>query len=348
MKTLSGHTITRYEGEELETFKKEFPCDLQHNGFIRLKPGNWTVPTHFDKFADEIYQFKFRENDTVVCSCPKAGTTWVQEIIWTMKNNPNLDNPDAKLSQGHRLPYFEMDAHIGTEGPLFDALLSEIESSPGEVKEKEGLFLNTINKFPSPRIIKTHLPITLLPPDTLDCTKFVYVARNPYDVCISGYHYCRLHKDCYYAGTFDQFAQRFMEGNIVHYPFWEHVYSAWKMQNHCNLHFIFYEDLKQDPFKEIEKLNEFLETGLTNEQLKNVVKVTSFSDMKNRGVVAFGVVESPEHMNMEQKEKEGGFLRKGIVGDWKDSRYQETIDKMKIWVIDKMKDMEIPFKYEIN
>ncbi|CAL4182711.1 unnamed protein product, partial [Meganyctiphanes norvegica] len=348
MKSLSGHTFSRYKEEELDIFRKEFPADLQSKGLIRVNPGNWTVPIHFDQAADKIYQFKFRESDIIVNTCPKAGTTWVQEIIWNMKNNPNLDNPAAKLSQGDRSPLLEMDAYTGSEGPYFESVFDQVHSKIGEVNERLGVFLKLLDTLPSPRIIKSHLPLSLLPPDTLDSTKLVYVARNPIDVCISYYHFSRLLKDINYSGTFDQFVQRFIEGNMMSLPFWEHVHYAWKRRNHPNLHFIFYEDLKKNTYKEVKKLDKFLETGLTEEQLQNVIKFSSFSSMRERGVVAFGVVETKDHMNMELKDKQGGFLRKGIVGDWKNSSDSEAIDKIKIWIDDMMKDMEVPFTYNIN
>ena len=38
---------------------------------------------------------------------PKVGTTWTQEVVWTMRNNPNLDNPKAKLAIFSRSPFIE-------------------------------------------------------------------------------------------------------------------------------------------------------------------------------------------------------------------------------------------------
>lgn len=66
--------------------------------------------------------------------------------------------------------------HAGKEENL-KAL--DVVSTPGSVQ---------VATMPSPRIIKTHLPMTFLPPTLLDTCKVVYVARDPRDVAVSYYH----------------------------------------------------------------------------------------------------------------------------------------------------------------
>ena len=50
---------------------------------------------------------QFREDDVVVMTFPKCGTTWTQEVVWTMRHNPNLDHPMAKLDVNIRSPFLE-------------------------------------------------------------------------------------------------------------------------------------------------------------------------------------------------------------------------------------------------
>lgn len=60
-------------------------------------------------------------------------------------------------------------------------------------------------KLPSPRFLKTHLPMSLLPPNLLDTTKVVYVARDPRDVAVSYYHLSKLFKVSEYLGDFKSY-----------------------------------------------------------------------------------------------------------------------------------------------
>ena len=64
---------------------------------------------------------------------------------------------------------------------------------------------------PSPRFIKTHLPLSLLPPSLLDTTKMIYVARDPRDVAVSFYHLNKSMRTQGYVGDFKTYWQFFIK-----------------------------------------------------------------------------------------------------------------------------------------
>lgn len=68
-----------------------------------------------------------------------------------------------------------------------------------------------LGKMMSQRLIKTHLPIKMMPHDTLDkgC-KIVYVARNPKDVAVSLYYFAK-NPGFMFDGNFEQFLEYFMD-----------------------------------------------------------------------------------------------------------------------------------------
>ena len=51
--------------------------------------------------------------------------------------------------------------------------------------------VQSASNIPSPRVIKTHLPLEFLPTKLLDTCKVIFVGRNPKDACVilssSGY-----------------------------------------------------------------------------------------------------------------------------------------------------------------
>merc|ERR550534_2968953 len=48
-----------------------------------------------------------------------------------------------------------------------------------------------VESLPSPRFIKTHHPISMLPPDLLKKAKVIYVGRNVKDICVSAFYHAR-------------------------------------------------------------------------------------------------------------------------------------------------------------
>lgn len=55
----------------------------------------------------QFFSPQFEQGDTVVLTYPKSGTIWMSEIVWTMKNNPDLNHPMAGLPQSARIPLLE-------------------------------------------------------------------------------------------------------------------------------------------------------------------------------------------------------------------------------------------------
>ena len=54
-------------------------------------------------------------------------------------------------------------------------------------------------------------------------------------------------------------------------PYWTHVKEAWSRKDDKNLHIVSYELLKKNSKEEYRKLNSFLKTNLSDEQLDKVL-----------------------------------------------------------------------------
>ncbi|XP_042240682.1 uncharacterized protein LOC121878492 [Homarus americanus] len=345
MALMSGQVVETLQGEELERQQRDF--EGYDKGLVRLNPGRWLFPVDYTKFADNLYKFKFRTSDVVVMTWPKAGTTWMQEIIWTMRNNPNLDHPLAKMGVNARAPFLDCDMLMENKklSSINDSFFLEAfnKQCPGK-DPKDGLLLQMSEATPDPRTIKTHLPFSLLTPDLLDTAKVVYVARSPKDVVVSYYHHSRLILCHDFNGSLDQFTQYFVDDDLLYGPYWLHMKEAWEKRDHPNMHFVFYEDVKTNNMVELQKLNKFLNTNLTEEQLSEVAKYTSFSVMKARAEED----DKPEldpFFNQDVVKADGGHFRKGEVGDGKKRLSPEQQAKIDQWTHQHTKDFGASFRY---
>ncbi|XP_042240620.1 sulfotransferase 1E1-like isoform X2 [Homarus americanus] len=336
----SGHEVVPMSEEWLTRLEKD--QKMYKQGMIRLMPDGWLYPTAFINFADRIYNFEFRSSDVVLMTMPKSGTTWMQEILWTMLHNPDLDHPQADEPIYHRAPEISLDMMFdskGMEGAKIDNFARAfIETCPGR-KPEDGMSLQMCELTADPRVIKTHLPLSVLAPDLLDKAKVVYVARNPKDVVVSYYYYYCMMKAFTYTGSFTNFVKYFMNDEVFG-PYWPHLRLAWEKKDHPNMFFVFYEDMKEDIMAVLHKLNKFLGTNLTQQQLDNVSRHTSFSAMKSRGEPLI----DGDVFNADVREKVGGYFRKGIIGDWKNHFTPELEQEMNQWVESHVPDIGITFK----
>lgn len=64
-------------------------------------------------------------------------------------------------------------------------------------------------KMDCQRFIKTHLPLEFLPPKLLETAKMVYIARDPRDVIVSYYRYCKGFKPTSFKGDLKTFYTMF-------------------------------------------------------------------------------------------------------------------------------------------
>lgn len=142
-------------------------------------------------------------------------------------------------------------------------------------------FLDKIKNFPRPRLIKTHLPIQLLPDQIWTVNpKIVYVFRQPKDVAVSYFHQYRTLNN--YQGGIKEFVDCFVQELLFWSPFHEHISGFLELsEKQKNVHLVKYEDMKSDLGYEILKMSKFLETSIEDEQILELVDHLSIDNMKS-------------------------------------------------------------------
>ena len=86
--------------------------------------------------------------------------------------------------------------------------------------------ISYVESAPSPRIIKTHLPMSMLPPNLLEVSKVVVVARNVMDVCVSFFHMDKMTQGLGLTedGCFDDYVDFFISGKpSIYGNYWTHL-----------------------------------------------------------------------------------------------------------------------------
>uniref|UniRef100_A0A8C2KWE6 Sulfotransferase n=1 Tax=Cyprinus carpio TaxID=7962 RepID=A0A8C2KWE6_CYPCA len=146
------------------------------------------TPTLINKSKD--ISFTTGPDDILIATYPKAGTTWVSYILDLLYFGN--DAPERQTSQPiyMRVPFLES---------CFKVIASGTELAD--------------NLTTSPRLIKTHLPVQLVPKSFWEQnSRIVYVARNGKDNAVSYFHFDRMNMGEPEPGDWNTFLQKFIEG----------------------------------------------------------------------------------------------------------------------------------------
>ncbi|XP_015512976.2 luciferin sulfotransferase-like [Neodiprion lecontei] len=315
------HEITLFDDEVANLVKKHLTRP-DHQGYIKLD--GITLPGQFRKFVNTIDNFEVRDDDIWVCSFPRTGTTWTQEMVWCIANDSNFER--AKVLLNDRFPYLEISAVIGGPKPLDHGPISDIKV-PEHVIDSIGY----CQKLPSPRFIKTHLPFSLLPRQLKrgeKNAKIVYVSRNPKDTCISYFHHAKVSEG--FKGSFEDWCDLLIKDAVMYAPFWKHVLGFWKQRINDNFLFLKYEDMKRDLPSVIKRTAKFLGKNLTTDQESALIQHLSFDSMKvNPAVNNEEVTAVMQKLN--PSEKKGEFIRRGTTKQWITEMTPEIVQQFDDW-----------------
>merc|ERR1719376_449352 len=117
-------------------------------------------PVHI---GQKIWKVKPRPDDIWMVTYPKCGSTLGQELLWQLTTGCNVDSQKTK-EIAQRIHSFMRDPVEYTENL------------------EEG----------RPRVIKTHLPVSMLPPEAIKTSKVLVINRSCKDSCSSFFHHEQL------------------------------------------------------------------------------------------------------------------------------------------------------------
>jgi len=329
-----GVHIEEIKSEALDVFEANQRGYI--DGFVRFLPAGQVLPRCFTGFEKEISELSVRTDDVWISSFPKCGSTWTQEMVWNIVNS--LDFKTAKTtSLMERVPFLELTAL--NESRHMD-IIKEEAAGTGLLNSIEH-----VNNLASPRVIKTHLSIDMLPKNILaQNVKLIYVCRNPRDVVVSFYNHWRVMEG--FKGSFDVFFDAFV-GDVCGYysPFVKHVLGYWNQRNDPSILFITYEDMKRDLPAVIKRVAHFLDKYLSETDISELADHLSFKNMKkNAAVNKEDVLETMRKMTGAEK---GTFMRKGETGDWRNHLTEKQLEMMRSWERKQLDGSDLQFTYDI-
>jgi aryl sulfotransferase len=260
---------------------------------------------HFDSTRWDY--FEPREDDIVIATSYKAGTTWTQAIVAHMLfPNGNLPAGPSQLS------------------PWLDMRILPLE-----------WVLSSLRAQTHRRFIKTHLPLDGMLYD--ERLKYVYVARDARDVVMSMWnHYTNMTDDTFVVfnslagrvgeelprppADIHEFFRNWMTRSLFEWetdgwPYWSHlsnVQSWWDYRDLPNIQLVHYSDMLADTEGSMRRMAEFLEIDVPEDRWPHIVEAVSLKEMKRQGELyapGGGVF---------WKGGASTFLNKGTNGRWRD------------------------------
>lgn len=239
------------------------------------------------KFLRELPQFEVRPDDVFVCSYPRSGTTWMEEIVSCITTN--FDSKFMKKKVHDRVIHLEV-------GRTFN----------------QGRHLRGLK---SPRLLSTHLPLSHCPDQLKDLKcKVIYVARNPKDQAVSYFYF---HSTAKYLGRkkwdWNTFLDLYTTGQLVYGSWFQHVRDWYLLSRERpdRVLFVTYEELQVNLEAMLIRIADFLQIQLESETAEKIARHCRFSQMKKNPAV------NREEIPVTDLFVPSEFMRKGIIGDWK-------------------------------
>ena len=243
-------------------------------------------------------ELEFRDDDIIIGTYAKAGTTWTQQIIGQL-----VFNGDPAISAHDYSPWLD------------------IRIMPKE--DKLGMMEAQTNR----RFIKTHLPLDALtfhPP-----AKYLYVARDFPDIVWSLHNHLHHANDLFYEmfnetpglvgpklprppADVYEFWKLMLHGEYPMWSFWENIRTWWEFRHLPNIRLVHFNDLKKDMAGEIRAMAQFLDMTIDESRWPAIVEHCSFDWMK---------ANADRVVPMAGDVFEGGartFINKGSNQRWKD------------------------------
>ena len=266
-----------------------------------------TRELHNHHFDSTIWNdLEFRDDDIVIATYAKAGTTWMQQIVAQLMFDGDPDIAVAEMS------------------PWVD-----LRVPPKEVK------LPLLEAQKHRRFMKTHLPVDAI--RFCPKAKYLYIGRDGRDVVWSMYnHHVNANQSWYDAlnntpgrvgppiepppNDIRQYWREWLDRDgHPFWPFWENIRSWWAVRDLPNVKFVHFANLKRDMAREIRAIATFLDIPIKESRWEAILTHCSFEWMKKNATKSVPLGGAFWDAGAEV------FINKGVNGRWSDTLTPEEV-----------------------
>ena len=266
-----------------------------------------TRELHNHHFDSTIWNdLKFRDDDIVIATYAKSGTTWMQQIVAQLMFDGDPDISVAEMS------------------PWVD-----LRVPPKEVK------LPLLEAQKHRRFMKTHLPVDAI--RFCPKAKYLYIGRDGRDVVWSMYNHHVNANQTWYDALNDtpgrvgppiepppddirQYWREWLDRDgHPFWPFWENIRSWWAVRDLPNVKFIHFANLKHDMAREIRAIATFLDIPIKESRWEAILNHCSFEWMKKNATKSVPLGGAFWDAGAEV------FINKGVNGRWSDTLSPEEV-----------------------
>jgi aryl sulfotransferase len=256
---------------------------------------------HNHHFDSTIWNdFRFRDDDIVISTYAKSGTTWTQQIVAQL-----LFGPDPDLEVAEMSPWLDL------------------RIPPKEVK------LPMVEAQTHRRFLKTHLPLAALVFSPK--AKYIYIGRDGRDMVWSMYNHHANANQLWYEALNDtpgrvgppvepprggvlQYFREWLKGDgYPFWSFWDNVRTWWEFHHLPNVLFMHFANLKRDMQGQMRRIAAFLDIPIEETRWEEILEYCSFDWMKRHAT---------KSVPLGGAFWDGGaqvFINRGVNGRWVDT-----------------------------
>ena len=181
----------------------------------------------------------------------------------------------------------------------------------------------------SSRAFKSHLPYEHGLPHT---TAAKYITS-----CVTPIYHHRLMMG---EVVWEELLSRFSSASIMYGNWCDHVLGWWKNRDAPNILFVKHEDMKTDPTAAVRTVAEFI--GIKDATDELIQSVVENSSMKKNPNANYAWLSG----NDKVFSREGQFMRKGEVGDWKKHFTDAESENLDVFVSEKLRYSDLTVQYD--